>query len=127
MNDAEITRWLCEAASIADILRRLREAQQLTVKEVAEYAALAPSYVSMLEHGTKRPGRDTLVALLLAGFSLPVGTANRILLFAGFAPMHHHLLAINAQSTPRAIRGTVFHHTSAESTNLRRDTPHVRA
>lgn len=92
MDETEITRWLREAKSVADVLRRLREAQQLTVREVAEYANLAPSYVSMLEHGIKRPGRDTLVALLLAGFSLPVCLADRILLFAGFAPMHYHML-----------------------------------
>lgn len=93
MDDVQLTRWLREATSLADVLRRLRDAQQLTVREVAEYANLAPSYVSMLERGIKHPRRDTLVALLLAGFSLPVSQADRILLFAGFAPMHYHRLA----------------------------------
>lgn len=104
MDDAEITHWVREATSVADVLRRLRDAQQLTVREVAEYADLAPSYVSMLERGLKHPGRDTLVALLLAGFSLPVSQANRILLLAGFAPMHYHVLARNAERTPERRR-----------------------
>jgi len=93
MTDEMLVRWLVEAESIADVLHRLRQAQELTVQEVGEFAGIAKSYVSMLERGQKMPERDTLVALLLASFSLPVPLANRILVFAGFAPMHHKMLA----------------------------------
>lgn len=50
----------------------------------------------MLERGQKLPERDTLIALLLAAYSLPVPIANRILLFSDFAPMHHRALARGA-------------------------------
>lgn len=93
MTDADLTRWLCEAGSLADILGRIRLAQGLTQEEVAEYAGVSRSFLSMLEHGDKSCERDTLITLLLAAFSLPVRQANRILLFAGFAPLHHRSLA----------------------------------
>jgi transcriptional regulator with XRE-family HTH domain len=106
VSDEDLRRWLRESLSLGDILRRLRETQQLTVREVADYADLAPSYVSALERGIRQPERDTLIALLLAAFSLPVSLANRVLLFAGFAPMHHRALAVRA---PLAIASDVEH------------------
>ncbi len=96
MNEADVVRWLVEADTLADVLRRFRQSQELTLQEVADYAGITKSYVSMLERGTKIPERDTLIALLLASFSLPVPIANRVLLFAGFAPLHHKALARQA-------------------------------
>jgi len=96
MNESDLIAWLGEADTVADILLRLRAAQELTLQEVAEYADVGNRYVSMLERGHKTPERDTLVALLLAAFSLPVPLANRVLLFAGFAPLHHRALARKA-------------------------------
>lgn len=94
MTDDELVRWLREAHAVSDVLRHLRAAQALTLGEVAVYANISPSYISMLEHGTRLPDRDMLIALLLAGFSLSVQQANRILLFAGFAPMPHRAWAL---------------------------------
>ena len=96
MEDDTLVRWLVEAETVADVLRRFRQAQELTVQEVADYAGLAKSYVSMLERGLKSPERDTLIALLLAAFSLQVSLANRVLMFAGFAPLHHKMVARQA-------------------------------
>ena len=93
MEDDTLVRWLVEAETIADVLRRMRQSQELTVQEVADYAGIAKSYVSMLERGQKSPERDTLIALLLAAFSLQVSLANRVLVFAGFAPLHHRMIA----------------------------------
>jgi len=46
-----------------------------------------------VEYGQPIPERDALVALLLAPFSPPVARANRLLLLAGYAPLHHKALA----------------------------------
>jgi transcriptional regulator with XRE-family HTH domain len=96
VDESNLIAWLAEADAVADILRRLRAAQELTLQEVADYAGVAKSYASMLERGQKMPERDTLIALLLASFSLSVPLANRVLLFAGFAPLHHRSLARRA-------------------------------
>jgi transcriptional regulator with XRE-family HTH domain len=96
MQGADLLSWLHETEHLSDVLRRLRAAQELTLQEVADYAGMAKSYISMIEHGQKTPERDTLIALLLAAFSLPVPLANRVLLFAGYAPLHHRALARNA-------------------------------
>jgi transcriptional regulator with XRE-family HTH domain len=96
MEEADVLCYICEAKTVADVLRRLRESQQLTLQEVAELAGLSKAYVARIEHGEREPERDTLIALLLAGYSLPVKTADRVLLLAGFAPMHHKRLAKSA-------------------------------
>lgn len=96
MDESDLIGWLAEAETVADVLRRLRCAQELTLQEVADLAGVAKSYASMLERGQKTAERDTLIALLLASFSLPVRCANRVLLFAGFAPLHHRSLARRA-------------------------------
>lgn len=96
MNGNDLITWLREAEVLADVLRRLRAAQELTLQEVADYAGMAKSSVCMIERGQKTPERDTLIALLLAAFSLPVPLANRVLLFGGFAPLHHRTLARQA-------------------------------
>jgi transcriptional regulator with XRE-family HTH domain len=105
MTNEDLMRWLREVDSLGDVLRRLREDQQLSLSEVAEYAGVAQSYVSMLERGLRTPERDTLIALLLAGFSLTVPQASRIMLFAGFAPLHHRALALGGQQ-PSLSRST---------------------
>ena len=77
----------------ASALHRLRELQGLTLQEVADLAGFSKAYVARLEYGERVPERDTLIALLLASFSLPVRQANRLLLLAGYAPMHHKAIA----------------------------------
>jgi transcriptional regulator with XRE-family HTH domain len=96
VDESNLIAWLAEADAVADILRRLRAAQVLTLQEVADYAGVTKSYASMLERGQKMPERDTLIALLLASFSLSVPLTNRVLLFAGFAPLHYRSLARRA-------------------------------
>jgi len=93
MNDEQFSRFLRSVPDIAAALCRLREAQRLTLQEVADLAGLSKAYVARLEYGQRLPERDTLVALLLAAFSLPVARANRLLLLAGYAPLHHKALA----------------------------------
>lgn len=96
MTDKEFLEWLRTMPNVASTLCRLREMQRLTLQEVADLSGLSKAYVARLEHGERMPERDTLVALLLAGFSLPVTQANRILLLAGYAPLHHKALAKSA-------------------------------
>jgi transcriptional regulator with XRE-family HTH domain len=93
MQSSDLVSWLHEMDHLADVLRRLRAAQELTLQEVADCAGIAKSYISMIERGQKSPERDTLIALLLAASSLPVPLANRVLLFAGYAPLHHRAFA----------------------------------
>lgn len=96
MDEAKFLQFVRSVADIAMALRRLRELQQLTLQEVSDLAGLSRPYIARLERGERQPERDTLVALLLAAYSLPVTQANRLLLLAGFAPMHHRLLARSA-------------------------------
>jgi transcriptional regulator with XRE-family HTH domain len=96
MTDDDFVRLVRTASSAAEILCRLREVQQLTLQEVADLAGVSKAYVTRLEHGQRLPERDTLLALLLAAFSLPVPQANRVLLLAGYAPLHHKTLARSA-------------------------------
>jgi transcriptional regulator with XRE-family HTH domain len=93
MNEHEFVQWVRAVPDLPSALRRLREQQGLTLQEVADLAGLSKAYVARLEYGERVPERDTLIALLLASFSLPVRQANRLLLFAGYAPMHHKALA----------------------------------
>jgi transcriptional regulator with XRE-family HTH domain len=93
VNEQQFVHWICSVTDVATALARLREMQQLTLQEVAEWSGLSKAYVARLEHGQRVPERDTLIALLLAAFSLPVRRANRVLLLAGYAPLHHRALA----------------------------------
>jgi hypothetical protein len=72
------------------------EVRQLTLQEVADPTGVSKAYVTRLEYGQRLPERDALLALLLAAFSLPVPQANRVLLLAGYAPLHHKKLARSA-------------------------------
>lgn len=92
MDEAQFLQFVRSIADIASALRRLREIQQLTLQDVSDLAGVSRAYITRLEHGERQPERDTLIALLLAAYSLPVNQANRLLLLAGFAPMHHRLL-----------------------------------
>jgi len=96
MSDEDFVRLVRNSADVAEVLRRLREMQQLTLQEVADLGGVSKAYVTRLEHGQRVPERDTLLALLLAAFSLPVTQANRVLLLAGYAPLHHKALAKSA-------------------------------
>lgn len=93
MTDDEFILWLRTVPNVSAALARLRIMQRLTQQEVAELAGVSRAYVTHVERGERQPERDTLVALLLAALSLPVPQANRILLLAGYAPLHHLALA----------------------------------
>jgi transcriptional regulator with XRE-family HTH domain len=66
MQGSDLVSWLHGTEHLSDVLRRLRAAQELTLQEVADYAGMAKSYISMIERGQMSPERDTLIALLLA-------------------------------------------------------------
>jgi transcriptional regulator with XRE-family HTH domain len=93
MTDEEFVLWLRTMPNVSAALAHLRIMQHLTQQEVAELAGVSRAYVTHVERGERQPERDTLVALLLAAFSLPVPQANRLLLLAGYAPLHHLALA----------------------------------
>jgi transcriptional regulator with XRE-family HTH domain len=93
MSDEDFVHLVRSSADVAEVLRRLRDLQQLTLQEMADLAGVSKAYITRLEHGQRIPERDTLLALLLAAFSLPVLRANRVLLLAGYAPLHHRALA----------------------------------
>jgi transcriptional regulator with XRE-family HTH domain len=96
MDDEAFLQLIRASGDVATILQRLRESQDLTFQEVADLAGLSKTYCVRLEHGERVPERDTLIALCLASFSLPVPQANRVLLLAGYAPLHHVGLARKA-------------------------------
>ena len=77
MNEQQFVQWVRSVPDLPSALRRLREQQGLTLQEVADLAGLSKAYVARLEYGERVPERDTLIALLLASFSLPVRQANR--------------------------------------------------
>lgn len=106
MTDQQFTAWVRAQPDVATALRCLRAMQGLTLREVAELAGLSESYVDRLERGQRAAERDTLVALLLAAYSLPVTHANRLLLLAGYAPLHHRRLAGRAEAEDRLGRRT---------------------
>jgi len=93
MTDHQFIEWIRSVSDVSMALARLREMQQLTLQEVAELSGLSKTYIARLEHGQRVPERDTLIALLLAAFSLLVPRANRVLLLAGYVPLHHKALA----------------------------------
>jgi transcriptional regulator with XRE-family HTH domain len=93
MNEHQFVQWVRAVPDLPSALRRLRELQRLTLQEVADLAGLSKAYVARIEYGERMPERDTLIALLLASYSLPVRQANRLLLLAGYAPMHHKAIA----------------------------------
>lgn len=99
-DETRFIQWLATLSDLASGLRQLRAAQGLTLQEVADMAGLHKASVLRFEQGTRRPERDTLVALLLAAFSLPVPLANRMLLWAGYAPLHHQALALSRPRRP---------------------------
>ncbi len=102
MTDQQFALWMSTLTDIAAALRRLRELQGLTLQEVAELAGVDKSYVYLLEVGKRQPRRDTLIALLLAAYSLPVPQANQLLLLAGYAPLHY-----SAKHLPPLLGGKV--------------------
>ena len=93
MTDEQFVAWLRTMPNVGTALYRMREMQQLTQQEVADLAGVTRSYITHVERGDRLPERDTLVAILLAALSLPIPQANRVLLLAEYAPMHHVALA----------------------------------
>jgi helix-turn-helix protein len=81
--------WVRQARDWRFILVQLRKAQHLTLEEVAALTGISPSQLSRLERGGRNAERETLICILLAGFSLPVPKANWVLIKAGFAPLRH--------------------------------------
>lgn len=93
MTDEQFVTWLRTMPNVGTALYQLREMQQLTQHEVAELAGVTRPYIAHVERGDRLPERDTLIAILLSALSLPIPQANRVLLFAKYAPMHHVTLA----------------------------------
>ena len=92
MEEETIIRWFGEADTIADILRRLRQLQELKLQEVADHAGLSKSYVSMLDRGKDSLTRILSWRLLLSAYSYPVPmfTRDHVSYFSHSTPMHHH-------------------------------------
>lgn len=93
MTDEQFVAWLRTMPNVGTALCRLREMQELTQQEVADLAGVSRSYITHVERGDRLPERDTLIAILLASLSLPIPQANRILMLAEHAPLHHIALA----------------------------------
>lgn len=51
---------------LPEMLRAMRKARGLTLREVSELSALSVSFLSDLEHGRTRPSLDTLERLATA-------------------------------------------------------------
>ncbi len=89
--------WVRSLPDFPTALRELRAMQDLTEDEVGRHAGCSKSYVQRLEHGLRKPERDTVLALLLGSFSLPVYRANPLIVLAGYAPMHqYHIVFVFA-------------------------------
>jgi len=96
MSDEQFVIWIRSMPDVASAIYHLRLIQQLTQQEVADLAGVSRPYITHVEHGERLPERDTLIAILLAALSLPVPQANRMLLLAGYAPLHHIAIAKSA-------------------------------
>lgn len=94
---ARFCRWLAKRPDLPTVARDLRTLREMSLREAAFHAQRSASYLDRVEHGLRRPERDTLIALCLRAYDLTVRETGRILLLAGFAPMRHEKLAFMLQ------------------------------
>lgn len=83
-----------------DLLRRFRDASQLTGRELACKAFLSPSYLSQLERGRRKPSAPVLVHCLAVGLGLDDAATRSLYEAAGFIPPHDEL---QQDSSPPAV------------------------
>lgn len=86
-DELTLRHWIKACPDVATALARLRREQGLTLQEVADYAGLSKGYVYNVENGLRSPGREVLIALGLAAFSLTVVETNWLLDLGGYAPL----------------------------------------
>ncbi|MEU8673742.1 helix-turn-helix transcriptional regulator [Streptomyces sp. NPDC048560] len=84
---------------VGDVLRRERQAQERTLKDVADAARISMPYLSELERGLKEPSSEVLAA---AAKALGLGLADLLAL------SHRELIRLAAPAPVRRL-GTAFH------------------
>jgi transcriptional regulator with XRE-family HTH domain len=74
-------------ATVGPLLRRWREQRRLSQLELSNRAEISTRHISFVETGRSAPSRD-MVLLLAEELDVPLRERNRLLLAAGFAPVH---------------------------------------
>ncbi|MFC5288218.1 helix-turn-helix domain-containing protein [Actinokineospora guangxiensis] len=72
---------------VGTLLRQWREHRRLSQSDLSLQADISTRHLSFVETGRALPSRD-MVLLLAESLDLPLRDRNRMLLAAGFAPMH---------------------------------------
>ncbi len=91
---AKFCHWLATQRDLPTTLRTLRMERRLSLREATFHAHCSAPYVYRVEHGLRTPERDTLIALCLRAYDLTVRQTDRVLLLAGYAPLHHEQRAL---------------------------------
>jgi hypothetical protein len=65
-------------------LWRIRQYEQVSLREAASHACITPAYLWRIEHGQRKARQPTLIKLCLASLTLSVPETNTILRLAGF-------------------------------------------
>jgi transcriptional regulator with XRE-family HTH domain len=75
------------ATTVGPLLRRWRERRRLSQLELALRAEISTRHLSYVETGRSVPSRD-MVLLIADELDVPLREQNRLLLAAGYAPVH---------------------------------------
>jgi transcriptional regulator with XRE-family HTH domain len=75
------------APTVGPLLRRWREQRRLSQLELSLRAEISTRHLSFVETGRSAPSRD-MVLLLADELEVPLRERNRLLLAAGYAPVH---------------------------------------
>jgi transcriptional regulator with XRE-family HTH domain len=77
-------------SAVGDLLRRWRERRRLSQLELSLRAEISTRHLSFVETGRAAPSRE-MVLLLAEHLDVPLRERNRLLLAAGYAPLHTQL------------------------------------
>jgi transcriptional regulator with XRE-family HTH domain len=72
----------------------------MSQQEVADLLNIDKSYLSLIEHGKRRPGRDLVLMLADRAYALPLGEIDQLLLSAEYAPLRYRH---GTDHMPRAV------------------------
>jgi dTDP-glucose pyrophosphorylase/transcriptional regulator with XRE-family HTH domain len=98
------------SGQLGAVLRRAREAGNLTRQALASRVDVDPSYIYLLETNKRQPSKEVLLDLAQA-LGITDDELNKWLLMVGFAPMY---LPQQARPTIRTRGGAIHHRVLAE-------------
>lgn len=96
------------AENVGDLLREWRQRRGLSQLRLAMEAEVSSRHVSFIESGRAAPSRDMLLRLA-EPLAMTARARNRLLLAAGYAPMHtEHALTAAAMDPVRAALDSIL-------------------